>query len=105
MNIEMTLQDIKTMNARFGICDDEPLNHIPHSLIEWDEERQLYRPKFPINRLIYEGEQGHSRNKCAYCGSSLKRKRLFWRSKRCIQPECFNSDAPNGADERSQEAR
>jgi len=43
--------------------------------------------KFPLIRLIREWDYG---SYCPQCGSSLKLKFLFFKTKKCIQPECEN---------------
>jgi len=44
-------------------------------------------PKPPPFRLIREWDNGPM---CEICGSSLKKKYLFFRTKYCIQSECNN---------------
>ncbi len=43
-------------------------------------------PKFPIGTVRYEYDKTY----CKSCGSSLKRKWLFWNGDGCIHPECTN---------------
>jgi hypothetical protein len=46
-------------------------------------------PQPPPNRLILESD-GLPSHLCPRCGSSLKRKYMFFRTKKCIQPLCSN---------------
>lgn len=51
-------------------------------------EMERLKPKWPISRLIREGDVGKM---CPKCSSSLKYK--FWpflKSDKCIQPKCDN---------------
>ncbi len=51
------------------------------------------KPKPPIGRLIFQADGNGTiqfGRMCSLCGSSLKRKLLFFKSKKCIQPKCNN---------------
>ena len=48
------------------------------------------KPKWPLNRLIYESDGGDLNTMCKKCGSSLKRKFGIFKTKHCIQPQCDN---------------
>lgn len=65
----------------------------------------MEKPKPPIGRILYEGDGGEPRvlaryiyenevhmfsTLCPKCGSSLKKRFLFFRSKHCIQWRCSN---------------
>jgi len=46
----------------------------------------MKRPKPPPSRLIQEGNS----ERCDKCGSSIKRKFIFFKRLGCIQPNCVN---------------
>ena len=52
------------------------------------ENNELLIPKWPLNRLIYETDT--CSKMCPECGSSLKRKFLFFKTSKCINSECKN---------------
>ena len=49
--------------------------------------RERKHPRI-LPRVIREGDRGPF---CERCGSSFKRKFIFFRSSYCVNPECVNS--------------
>ena len=50
--------------------------------------KSVIKPKAPLIRIIYDYDLCISM--CPKCGSSLKSKWIFFKSNKCIQPECEN---------------
>jgi len=51
-------------------------------------EEPIEKPKPPLARIIREAD--NPEKVCVLCGSSLERRYIFWRTSKCIQPECEN---------------
>lgn len=67
------------MNKKSGYTySGEPVNPIP------PVKRKL---KSPLVEYIRESDSGPY---CSYCGSSLKKILIFWKSNNCINPKCKN---------------
>jgi len=69
----------------------EAYGRLEKSLDELDEALKEQacnpKPKGLPNRLLYESDTGPF---CNVCGSSFKKKYLFWKHTGCIQSKCVN---------------